>query len=61
MRIEIELTEIELRALVLEEIRKRLNAEVTESDIKIQVKTKTNYKSAEWEPGSFRAFVKIDQ
>ena len=59
MTAQIELTEDDLRKLVLADIRSKLNYDIAETDIKIQVKTKTNYRTAEWEPGAFRATVTV--
>jgi len=58
MKIQIELTEKDLRRLVLEEIRRKTGVEsLTETDVSIETKSKQNYKS-EWEGGAgFRARV----
>lgn len=54
-RINIEITENELRQLVVDRLRDTLgNAALTESDVVIEVKSDQNYKS-EWEKASFRA------
>jgi len=55
MRIEIELTEKDLRQLVQAEIERRAGEiMIPESEIVIQTKSKQNYK-AEWETATFRA------
>jgi len=57
MKLHIELTENDLKRLVLDEINK-LTGDVTIEcdDVKIEVKSKQNYKS-EWESTAFRAVV----
>ena len=50
----IEISESELKALVQKEICAKTGQEVSMSDIKIQVKSKQNYKS-EWETAAFKA------
>lgn len=57
MQIKIELTEIELRKLVREELQ-RILGEVpfTAEDIRIEVKSKQNYRS-EWEEAAFRVRI----
>lgn len=53
-RINIEITENELRQLVVDRLRDTLgNAVLTESDVVVEVKSDQNYKS-EWEKASFR-------
>lgn len=60
MRINIELTEKELRELVLTEIDRRLgDVIVPKENVSIQVKSKQNWKS-EWEEAAFRATVIVD-
>lgn len=57
MKIHIELTEAELRELVLKHVESMLgDVPVDVKEIDIQVKSKQNYKS-EWESASFRAIV----
>lgn len=57
MRIHVELSEKELRELVYIELYKQLGSiPITKDDIKIEVKSKQNYKS-EWEVAAFRATV----
>lgn len=57
MNLHLELTEADLKKLILDEINERLNGlPVTEHEIRIEVKSKQNYKS-EWEAASFRASV----
>jgi hypothetical protein len=63
MKIEIMITEKELREMVLERLRSELGAagdKLKENDIKIEVKSKQNYKS-EWESAAFRACVSTDR
>lgn len=60
MKIEIELTEQDLQALVLTHIREKLGAvgdDLTIKDVKIEVKTKENYRATQWEAGAYRARV----
>ncbi len=54
MKIRIELTEQDLKALILDHIRERMNADFNPDHVKIEVKSKQNYKS-EWETANFRA------
>lgn len=55
MTLSIELTEKELREMVYQRLRNQLgNIEFNPKDVKIQVKSKQNWKS-EWEEASFRA------
>ena len=59
VKIHIELTEKDLRRLVLKEIRDNyaFGAKLEETDVSIETKSKQNYK-AEWESGAgFRATV----
>jgi len=59
MKVEIELTEEDVKKLVLAEIqRKSGDINLKLEDIKIEVKSKQNYKS-EWEPADFRARVSV--
>ena len=61
MKIRIEITEQELRVLIVEHLTAALGFAPAEKDVKIEVKSKANYKS-EWEPASFRAvFMSYDQ
>lgn len=60
MNANITLTEGDIKILVLREIRERLNMpELSEKDVKFEVKASMNYKS-EWETGKFRATVNKD-
>lgn len=58
MKVRIELTEKDLRRLVLHEIRTRLGdygSQISETDVSIETKSNQNWK-AEWEGGAgFRA------
>lgn len=57
MKIEIEIDEKRLRELVLDEIHDKLGSiAFTPDDVKIEVKSKQNYRS-EWEPAKFRARI----
>lgn len=57
MKILIEINESTLKSLVLEHVSDVLGeVNFSESDIKIEVKSKQNYKS-EWEMASYRATV----
>lgn len=59
MKIHIEIDEKELARLVANRIYELMpDAGIKEVDIKIQVKSKQNYK-AEWESASFRAMVDV--
>jgi DNA-binding NtrC family response regulator len=54
MDIQIKLTEADVRRLVKNEIERLTGQEIVESNIRIEVKSKQNYK-AEWEVAAFRA------
>ena len=54
MKIEILLTEEDLKELVKDKIESMIDKDVDTKDIKIEVKSKQNYK-AEWEYAKFRA------
>ena len=57
MQINIDLSEHDLRKLVMHHLQHKLgDVDLKESDISIQVKSKQNFKS-EWESASFRAKV----
>ena len=57
MNIKIELTEIELRKLVLEHLDRMFEEiSIAEHDIRIETQSTQNYK-AEWEPTAFRARI----
>ena len=56
MKIEIELTEEDLKQLVLEHLTSLLNKTIKIEDVIIETKSKQNYKS-EWESASYRARV----
>jgi hypothetical protein len=60
MQIDIELTEQDLKKLVVEELRARLGDKfsLTEKDVAIETKSKQNYKS-EWETAAFRAKILV--
>lgn len=57
MKLHIELTEEELRELVVRHLESLLNVPLTEKDVQIEVKSKQNYRS-EWESAAFRAIVR---
>ena len=54
MKIEILLTEEDLKELVKDKIESMIDKDINSYDIKIEVKSKQNYK-AEWESAAFRA------
>jgi hypothetical protein len=57
VKINLELTEIELKEIVLAKFQEMLGEiPLKKEDVHIQVKSKQNYKS-EWEEASFRAIV----
>lgn len=56
MTINIELTEADVKQLVLKHLSTLLEFELTDKDVKIEVKSRQNYKS-EWEEAAFRARV----
>jgi hypothetical protein len=56
MKIEIELSEKELRQFILSHLSDLYTGDLKEEDVIIEVKSKQNYKS-EWEPANFRARI----
>ncbi len=57
MHLRIELTEADLRKLVFRHVCEKLGSVgLIETDVKIEVKSKQNWKS-EWEEAAFRAVV----
>jgi hypothetical protein len=56
MEIKIELTEKDVKRLVIAELSRLANIELSEEDVTFQVKASMNYKS-EWEGGQFRASI----
>jgi len=57
MNISITLTEIELKKIVFEHLCERMGKlSLCPEDVKIEVKSKQNYK-AEWESAAFRATI----
>ena len=54
MKIQVELSESDLKRLIMEEIHRRLGDAFDEAKVVIEVKSKQNYKS-EWEAAHFRA------
>jgi hypothetical protein len=59
MKVRIEIDEQQLRSLVMRELESKLGSlEFEEADVKIEVKSKQNWKS-EWESAEFRAVVEV--
>jgi hypothetical protein len=59
MKIDIELSAIDLKKLIREELERRLgDLQIGENDIHIFVKSKQNYK-AEWEDAHFKAVYSV--
>ncbi len=59
MQIEITLTEVDLRKLVVHEIQRRMgDVPLDRNEVKVEVKSSQNYKS-EWETAHFRARVSV--
>lgn len=56
MKLEIILSEDDLKKLAVEHIATLLNCAISPEDVKIEVKSKQNYKS-EWEVAAYRARV----
>jgi hypothetical protein len=55
MKMRLELTEEMVRQLIMQHLAEKLgNVAIKEKDVRIEVKSKQNYKS-EWEPADFRA------
>lgn len=61
MKIAVEIDEKELRLLVVAQIQRIMgDVDVKPEDVKIEVKSKQNFRS-EWEPADFRATVEKRQ
>lgn len=63
MKIQVQITEKELRTMVLERLKSELGdaaARLDDSDVQIEVKSKQNYRS-EWEQAAFRARVEVER
>lgn len=56
LTIKVEYTEKELAALVLKDLQENASYPIKEEDIRIEVKSKQNYRS-EWEKASYRAVI----
>lgn len=56
MKIKVELTSDDLKKLVVQHLQDHINSTIKADDVKIEVKSKQNYKS-EWEIADFRATV----
>ncbi len=56
MKIDIEIGEEDLKKLIIEHLEEILKVSLSIDDVRIEVKSKQNYKS-EWESASFRARV----
>ena len=57
MKIDVEYTEDDLIAFVLQDLQRRFDGSLTEKDVKIEVITTENYRAKTWERGRFRARV----
>lgn len=63
MKIQIQITEKELRAMVLDRLRRELGEageRLQEKDVHIETKSAQNYR-AEWETAAFRARIEVDR
>ena len=60
MNLTIEITEQDLKELIIKEIQRRVgDVPVQSKDVSVLVKSKQNYR-AEWEEASFRATFKLN-
>lgn len=59
MKIKIELGEGDIKRLVRQELSRRLGSDPSEKDIKIETKSKQNYRS-EWERADYRVIYEAD-
>ncbi len=55
--LKVEFTEHDLKKLVSEYLSEKMGIEVAPIDLKFEVKTSQNYRTAEWEVGQFRMTV----
>lgn len=63
MKLSLEITEGDLKRLVVAHVREQLGdvaLTIKDNDVRIEVKSKQNYKS-EWETAAFRARVEVDR
>ncbi len=56
MNIKVEIDSFQLKKIILGYLKTQINTSIEENDIRIEVKSKQNYKS-EWENADFRATV----
>ena len=57
MKIDVEYTEEDVKQLVLTDIRKKLDADISVQDVTFEVVTTQNWRAKEWEQGRFRARI----
>lgn len=61
MNVTIEITETDLKKMIVDRLNKEVpGADVKETDVRIEVKSKQNYKS-EWESAAFRASISVSK
>ena len=63
MKVKVEINTDELTRLVIQRIAHSftgIDAEINAEDIKIEVRSKQNYRQQEWERGEFRATMEKD-
>lgn len=60
MRLKAELTQSDLKLLVINDLKEKSNFNIKPEDVHIEVKSKQNYKS-QWEQAEYRARVEWDQ
>jgi hypothetical protein len=60
MRIKVELSNDEVKSLILGELVRRIGDNFKSSDVKIQVRSKQNYRNQAWEVGEFKVSYEGD-
>lgn len=60
LKISVEIGEQTLKQLIIDYLKDKLNHDLTEKDVKIEVKSNQNYKS-EWEVAAFRARIETTE
>lgn len=60
MRVEISVTEEDIKRIVMEKLGAMLNKNIAEKDVQFLVMSKKNYHVNEWENGRFKVEVHFD-
>jgi phage-related protein len=60
MKINIEIDSKQLKMLVLDYLKEKIDIDFEEKEVEIKVRSNQNYKNKEWENGDFKATLNID-